>query len=787
MFRGLVYATVILVSCAQLSCKSTEKKSDVASSSQNRAVASEPPISFVNPQTGKGFWQEYTESQSLVHKAKQAGLSKEALGKILKPKLVTFITWVRANPIPVFQDVREHSPVLRMEALPIKNSPYKFGDTVVLSRFNDVKEALDNPTVLTVRNYGERMANSVGPFMLAYDGSQYSIKEKPWMRQMMPPSDHTRIRQMVRALVQDAIKEESYIGVDIEGQYFGRLELVNQVARKVPLQLSGAYFGFHGPSLEKMYEWSRATQDDFFHNIGGDPQVGANALKAGKEMHAYLKQHIAQRKIDIESGQDTTDDILGRLIRNKVNDFVAPKNAEDDRIRTNVIGTLVGGAETTQAAIVQSINELLKRPEMFERARQAALSDDVDTVAKYVWEALRFHPVNPFVVRYAEKDFTLKTGEKIAKGSHVLIATQSAMFDDSVPTFENPNEFRIDRDQSKFFHLGYGHHRCLGDHVALIEVPEIVAAILRLPGVRRASGGAGQLDFRKRLSANATKKDDVSTSFPESFVIEYDASASDKNQIEIASQSYKYEDYLMDFNRDSYRQCLAGLVIGDKKTSGLDVVGALRRNIKVHKHNAVSNDNRDLLFCRLNEKFRSCMIDQAKKGKFILLNGGTEHANAFANCQARSPLTETEVAFYRNVMLGQALDESKLDLKQSQRTTGPEFAFEDQLKFYDRYTYRECFMNPAGLSSFKHSKDMMMYARFNIDFRLCMGGPVLKHKFTGGLVGKPREAQYEICKDGVYNPAIQRKEGALSRAEKYFYQNQVLGQKVNFRDIPEAK
>lgn len=379
MFR--VYSkSFLLVSCLlTLSCTSSQNPKQVQStqnSGPNKYVrqfaSTQEPITFANPKTGKTFWQEYAPLEGTV--------------PLLKPRLALFAVWVRANPIATFQDIRRYSPVLTLEALPISKSPYSYGKTVVLSRYKDVIEALSQPTVLSVRNYTKKMERSVGPFMLAYDGTQYNLKEKPWMRQMMPMSDLPKVRQIVRRLVKEAIADGQYIGQDPGGATFGRLEVVNQIARRVPVQLTGEYFGFPGPSERKMYEWSRATQDDYFHNVKNEEAQRNAAIKAGAEMHAYLKDLIAQKSQRIAAGA-SDDDILSRLIRSKTTDFVTPTSDEDDRVRANIIGTLVGGVETTQAAITQSMAQLFLRPDEFEKARDAALHDDVDTVAKYVWEA----------------------------------------------------------------------------------------------------------------------------------------------------------------------------------------------------------------------------------------------------------------------------------------------------------------------------------------------------------------------------------------------------------------
>ncbi|MFM6928385.1 MAG: cytochrome P450 [Bdellovibrio sp.] len=762
----LKYLLVPMTCLTTLSCTSSQPTKEVAANNPNQYVrqfaSTQEPITFANPKTGKSFWEEYEDTK---------------FNPILKSKLAKFAVWVRANPIAAFQDIRKYSPVLVMEPLPIKDSPYRFGNTYVLSRYKDVVEALSQPTKLSVRNYTKKMEGSVGQFMLAYDGTQYNIKEKPWMRQMMPMSDLPKVRSIVRNLVKQAIAEGQYIGQDPDGMTYGRLEVVNQIARRVPIRLTGEYFGFPGPSEEKMYEWSRATQNEYFHNVKNEKRIANEAIVAGREMNGYLKKLIAEKAKRIAAGA-TDEDILSRLIRSKTTDFVAPKNAEDDRVRANIIGTLVGGVETTQAAIVQSLSQLFLRPEEFERARNAAMRDDVETVAKYVWEALRFQPVNPFVVRYAEEDIKLASGVKIPKGSHVMIATQSAMFDDAEAGFERPNDFNIGRDQNKFFHLGYGHHRCLGDYVSMVQVPEVVMAILKLPNVRPASGQAGLVDFRKRIEPNALKADVVETSFPESFSIEYDANPMARQKVEIASEQYSYEDYLMQFDRGEYRRCLAG--VSSKKPGALGITTAILSNLQKHKINKETKDNRDLLYCRLSKAYRDCMTAQKGKHKFDVLDSSQAHKNAYAACSPH--LSETEKSFYSAVMFDQQLDVSKLSDKQSVRNSGAEYAFEDYLKFYDRYTYRECFMNPAGLSAFPDA-EMIMYARFNLDFRMCMGKPVLLNRYSGGLLGAEREETYAKCRDGVYNEKTFKKEGALSRTEKYLYETQVLGRKLKYRDV----
>ena len=175
-----------------------------------------------------------------------------------------------------------------------------------------------------------------------------------------------------------------------------------------------------------------------------------------------------------------------------------------------MMGTLVGGIETTSAAIVQLLDQLFKRPKILKEAIDVASSNDDHLMYRYCWEALRFNPINPFVVRHCRTDYRIAKGSlraaTIKAGSTVLISTRSAMRDGfQLPA---PSSFAIDRPESVYMHLGYGMHTCLGDQISRIQVPEIVRRILQIPGVRPVA----DIDY-------------AAGPFPERYLITYDRPA----------------------------------------------------------------------------------------------------------------------------------------------------------------------------------------------------------------------------------------------------------------------
>ena len=51
----------------------------------------------------------------------------------------------------------------------------------------------------------------------------------------------------------------------------------------------------------------------------------------------------------------------------------------------------------------------------------------------------------------------------------------------------------MDRDIRSYLHFGWGMHQCFGLAVNQTQIPEILAPLLGLPGLRRAPGHEGHV------------------------------------------------------------------------------------------------------------------------------------------------------------------------------------------------------------------------------------------------------------------------------------------------------
>src|SRR6185369_6981785 len=65
---------------------------------------------------------------------------------------------------------------------------------LIVTRFDDVREVLDRPTIFSVRLYQPKMEPALGPYMLCRDGTTYNERDKGIMRALIRQEDLPRVR-----------------------------------------------------------------------------------------------------------------------------------------------------------------------------------------------------------------------------------------------------------------------------------------------------------------------------------------------------------------------------------------------------------------------------------------------------------------------------------------------------------------------------------------------------------------------------------------------------------------
>ncbi|WP_067480252.1 cytochrome P450 [Actinomadura hibisca] len=366
--------------------------------------------------------------------------------------------WLRSDWRAFTAALRAHRPILVTPAF------------TLVTRYADVTEVLSLERVFTVADYARRLDPALGgPCVLTQDGTALKWRERGLMQVMLAPEDVPHVRTLVGRAADEALDR---------AQPLGRIDAVQDVFRHVALRVCADHFGFPGPDPQTMSRWSRAVMTHVTANPLDDPAVRADALQAGGEMMAYLRELLARRR----GRGDLDGDVVARLLHTRLPPGVA---LDDERLAINVAGLLLGFVENASGSLVNLVEQMLTRPGLQAEAAAAA-SGAPERFDPYVWEALRFNPFLKAIARRAGRDHVIAAGTSretpVPAGTLVLAVVASAMFDQAaVP---EPDRFRLDRPRHAYLHFGHGHHDCVGGDVGAVVLAETARRLLARPGLR---------------------------------------------------------------------------------------------------------------------------------------------------------------------------------------------------------------------------------------------------------------------------------------------------------------
>jgi cytochrome P450 len=423
---------------------------------------------------GETLGDDEREPPAAVMDAVEADIDEDAGG--IRGLVMEFADgikqWVDDNPETTHAILRKVKPILHLKS---KN-------LVLVSRYDDVREVLAQDDVFHV-TYGPKMTE-LGEGRNFFLGMQDSAAYERDVSSMRIAAARAHVAERIVPFVDG----EAAAIVDAAGD---RIELVGELARPVATRTVVDYFGTPGPSETEQSDWAHTMFQFLFIDPSNDPDLRAAALRAAAGTRAYLEEAIATRK----GNRGSHDDVLERCLAMQ---DAGVAGMDDVGIRNNLLGLIVGAIPTTAMCAAFALDELLKRPAELSGAQAAATADDDEKLAAYVFEAMRFRPVGPGLVRIAAEDYVLSKGNrratKIRAGTAVLALTSSAMFDDR--DIDEPQEFRIDRPEYHYLHFGFGLHTCFGEHINREQIPRILKPLLKRTNLRRAPGSAGELEMQ---------------------------------------------------------------------------------------------------------------------------------------------------------------------------------------------------------------------------------------------------------------------------------------------------
>jgi len=271
-------------------------------------------------------------------------------------------------------------------------------------------------------------------------------------------------------------------------------DFVERIAAPLPIGVISWILGVPADDWNLLFRWTNEVigKDDPEFRRPGET-AGQTIRRARGELHAYLEGLIATRRI--EPGDDVVSQLIAAEIDGRPLTPVQLLNYAELMVEA--------GNETTRNAISGGLLAFSEHPDQWERLKR-----EPELLPTAVEEILRW--VSPIIhfVRTATEDVEIR-GEAIAAGDKVALFFASANRDEDV--FDEPFEFRIDRQPNRHLAFGSGPHFCMGANLARVELETLFRHLLtRLewfeltgPAERLNSavnGGIKHLNLRCRLS-----------------------------------------------------------------------------------------------------------------------------------------------------------------------------------------------------------------------------------------------------------------------------------------------
>jgi cytochrome P450 len=282
----------------------------------------------------------------------------------------------------------------------------------------------------------------------------------------LDPPEHTQYRAPLQktfspkaalALKEDIRKLANELIDEVAGR--GHCDFVESVAEQLPVQVFLKLFGL---PLARQTEY-RNLAKDHIKSITIDPAAAlAKQFRLVDVMHDTL----------VERRDNPRDDIISMLWQAGVNG--KPTTMED--MEDFAVLLFIAGLDTVVNGASLLTMHLAQHPEL-----QRELRANPKVIPEAVEEMLRRYTFT-VPVRFVAKD-VVYCGVEMKTGERVLMYDPAADLDPK--QFKDPDKYDIGREEKTHIAFGAGPHRCLGSHLARVELQVITEQMMsRLPEFR---------------------------------------------------------------------------------------------------------------------------------------------------------------------------------------------------------------------------------------------------------------------------------------------------------------
>jgi cytochrome P450 len=366
-------------------------------------------------------------------------------------------TLPRIAELPMAERRTDAYAILR-DAGPVARG--RFGSYMITSS-EAAEFALKHPEIFSSRQAFDVVGSPLPLVPIAFDPPEHT-RYRRILQPFFSPRGIAAWQPAVRALAGELIEA-------LAGR--GECDLVADLAVPLPAQVFLTLFGLPLEDRDRLIAWKDGLLNDFgppaepaapaadlaggLPGSGGGPQRGPRrserVMQLGAELYEYLVGHIARRR-----ELPGTGDLLGQLLA----------DTSDDRLDdAELLGLsflfVLAGLETVTSALSTAFALLAAHPPL-----RRQLAADPASIPGAVEELLRFDGPVVFVPRMTTRDVELG-GQLIPAGTPVNIAIAAA--DRDAAAYQDPDTIDLQRAR-RHMAFGVGPHRCLGSHLARMEL-----------------------------------------------------------------------------------------------------------------------------------------------------------------------------------------------------------------------------------------------------------------------------------------------------------------------------
>jgi cytochrome P450 len=272
-----------------------------------------------------------------------------------------------------------------------------------------------------------------------------------WIPEMLDAPKHNKWRKLLGPLfspgavaaLEPKIRERFAVIID-EIAPLGKCDFVKDVALRFPNQIFMDIMGMPITDADKFQEWETAILHE-------GSSASENAMQAMGEVHAYFTDVIAQRR------GEPQDDIISKTLSWQIDG----EPISNDDLMAFCLLMFMAGLDTVATQLTYSFLHLATHEDDLRR-----INEDSTLIGPAMEEFLRYYAfVTPG--RKVMQD-TCLAGVDIKAGEMVFLPIVAANRDEN--EFPNAEEVVIDRPENRHNAFGAGPHRCLGAHLARLEM-----------------------------------------------------------------------------------------------------------------------------------------------------------------------------------------------------------------------------------------------------------------------------------------------------------------------------